>query len=134
MRLIVILASIPAGLLCAETPEKPIVGTVVSFVAAQLQMEVKPDAGTEAVQIAFDTGTQVRRIAPGEKSLKNAATIAITEVALGDRVLVNLVPGSRQAQRIVVMASTYIARRRQQDQEDWNARGITGLVATSEGA
>jgi len=54
-------------------------------------------------------------------------------VAAGDRVLVNLMPGVFEARRIVVMASSDIARRKEADRLDWTRRGILGIVAAKKG-
>ena len=54
-------------------------------------MEMKPDAG-EMVAGKLTAETLAQRIAPGEKALKNAEPIKVTEFAKGDRVLVTLEP------------------------------------------
>ena len=54
-------------------------------------------------------------------------------MAAGDRVLVNLMPGVFEARRIVVMASSDIARRKEADRLDWTRRGILGIVAAKKG-
>ena len=95
-------------------------------------VEIKPDNG-EAVPVAFTTETMVQRIAPGEKDLKSASPIKITDVAMGDRVLVSLAAGSNQARRIVVMSATDIAKRNEADTQDWTKRGIAGIVASKSG-
>src|SRR6185369_5833735 len=84
--------------------------------------------------VAFTTETLVQRIAAGEKDLKNASPIKITDVAMGDRVLVNLAAGSNQARRIVVMSATDIAKRNEADTQDWMKRGIAGIVASKSGS
>src|SRR5438105_13690653 len=105
--------------LCAQAPaERTFVGTVTAFQVETLQMEVKPDTG-DAVAVTFTTETIVQRVAAGEKDLKKAMPIKITDVAKGDRVLVSLAAGTTQARRIVVMSASDIARRNAQDTQDW---------------
>lgn len=111
----------------AQTP-KSVVGTVSAFKPETLEMEVKPDAG-DAVAVTFNSETVVQRVAPGEKDLKNAKPIQITDVAMGDKVLVSFLPGTRQARRIVVMSASEIAKRNEADTQDWMKRGVAGIVA-----
>jgi hypothetical protein len=124
-----------SGLAClfAQAPaSRSFVGTVTAFNAEALQMEVKPDAG-DAVAVTFTTETIVQRVAAGEKDLKKASPIKITDVARGDRVLVSLAAGTTQARRIVVMSATDIAKRNEQDTEDWMKRGLSGIAAAKSG-
>ena len=86
---------------------KFIVGAVDGFNAESAEIRVKPDTG-ETVSLKITSGTQVLRVAPGEKDLKKAEPIKITDVASGDHVLVNLMPAAFEARRIVVMSSADI--------------------------
>jgi hypothetical protein len=111
---------------------KFIVGTVDGFKVESAEIRVKPDAG-ETVSLKVTAGTQVLRVAPGEKDLKKAEPIKITDVASGDHVLVNLMPAAFEARRIVVMSSADIAKRNEADSLDWNKRGVAGIVAAKNG-
>ena len=111
---------------------KFIVGAVDGFNAESAEIRVKPDTG-ETVSLKITSGTQVLRVAPGEKDLKKAEPIKITDVASGDHVLVNLMPAAFEARRIVVMSSADIAKRNEADSLDWNKRGIAGIVAAKSG-
>ncbi len=111
---------------------KFIVGAVDGFNAESAEIRVKPDAG-ETVSLKVTSSTQVLRVAPGEKDLKKAEPIKITDVASGDHVLVNLMPGAFEARRIVVMSSADIAKRNEADSLDWNKRGVAGIVAAKSG-
>jgi hypothetical protein len=66
--------------------------------------------------------------------LKKADAIQITDVAIGDRVLVTPEPGTTDLRRIIVMAATDIAKRNEADRLDWTRRGISGLVAAKSGS
>src|SRR5258707_601555 len=88
----------------AQTVPKFIVGAVDGFNAESAEIRVKPDGG-EIVSLKVTSGTQVLRVAPGEKDLKKAEPIKITDVTSGDHVLVNLMPDAFEARRIVVMLS-----------------------------
>src|SRR5580704_1546040 len=111
---------------------KFIAGAVDGFNAVSAEIRVKPDAG-EIVSLKVTSGTQVLRVAPGEKDLKKAEPIKITDVASGDHVLVNLMPAAFEARRIVVMSSADIAKRNEADSLDWNKRGVAGIVAAKNG-
>jgi hypothetical protein len=111
---------------------KFIVGAVDGFNAESAEIRLKPDAG-EIVSVKVTSGTQVLRVAPGEKDLKKAEPIKITDVASGDHVLVNLMPAAFEARRIVVMSSVDIAKRNEADSLDWNKRGVAGIVAAKSG-
>src|SRR5260370_20411090 len=111
---------------------KFIVGAVDGFNAESAEIRVKPDAG-ETVSLKVTSSTQVLRVAPGEKDLKKAEPIKITDVASGDHVLVNLMPAAFEARRIVVMSSVDIAKKNEADALDWNKRGVAGIVASKNG-
>jgi hypothetical protein len=127
----VLLAGLAPGMAQTAVP-KFIVGTVDGFKAESAEIRVKPDIG-ETVSLKVTSGTQVLRVAPGEKDLKKAEPIRITDVASGDHVLVNLMPAAFEARRIVVMSSADIAKRNEADSLDWNKRGIAGIVAAKNG-
>ena len=90
-----------------------------------------PDTGSD-VRVAVSAATRIVRIAPGEKSLKNAAPIQLSDLQVGDRVLVGG-KGSDDAKSlvaasIVVMKRTDLEARNEQASQDWQKRGIGGLV------
>jgi hypothetical protein len=77
--------------------------------------------------------TIVQRIAPGETSLANAATVTAQEIAVGDRVLVTLASNGADVLRVVIIAAVDIAKRDEADRQDWNRRGISGIVSANNG-
>src|SRR6185295_11097203 len=74
------------------------------------------------------------RIAPGEKDLKDATPVQIQDLQIGDRVRVRGQAGGDQNQiaalEVIVMARTDLDARRQQEQQDWQKRGMGGLVSS----
>ena len=54
-------------------------------------LTVKTDAG-EAHQVQVPSSATLKRIAPGQKDLSTAETIKLSDLAMGDRVLVKLDP------------------------------------------
>ncbi len=108
------------------------IGTVSAMRPEGAEIVVKPDKG-EALAVRFSTATIAQRIKPGERDLKNAAVIAATDVAVGDRVLVTLEPGTADLRRIVIMSATEIMKRDEADRLDWVKRGVSGIVRERRG-
>jgi len=88
--------------------------------------------GGDEVQVSFQDSTRIVRVAPGEKDLKNATPLQKQDLQVGDRVLVRGKPGadahSITAGAVVVMKQTDVAAKQQKDREDWQKRGVGGLV------
>ena len=113
-------------------PARSVVGTVSLFKAETAEIEIKPDNGTPvAWKITPDTMAQ--KVAPGVTDLKKAEPIKVTEVALGDRVLATMEPGTSNLRRIVVMSATDIVKKNEADRLDWTRRGVSGVVAAKSG-
>jgi len=121
-------AAIAVQLASAQNqPPRSFVGTIAGIRVETADIEIKPDDG--AVVVARITpDTLARKIAPGEKNLEKAQAIQITEVAPGDRVLATLEPGSANLRRLVVMPAGEIARRNESDRQEWQRRGVAGIV------
>src|ERR1700733_4053987 len=111
---------------------KSFVGTVSGFRPESAQVEVKPDTG-DMVLATLTADTLAQKIAPGEKDLKKAEAIEVTDLAKGDRVLVTLEPDSQRIRRIVVMSASDIAHRNDADRLDWQKRGVAGIVSARNG-
>ena len=112
----------------AQAPSR-FLGTITGISGTTLT--VKTDAGdTRAVDVP--AATSLKRIAPGQKDLSTAETIQFSDLANGDRVLVRLDPNGTgangQAQQIIAIKQADVAQKQQKDREDWQRRGIGGLV------
>ncbi|MGC2648655.1 MAG: DUF5666 domain-containing protein, partial [Candidatus Sulfotelmatobacter sp.] len=101
---------------------KAVNGTVITLT---------PDSGPD-LKITVQPATRMVRIAPGEKSLKNATPIQLQDIQVGDRILVggklsddNV---SLLASSIVVMKRTDLEAKHQEDLQDWQKRGVDGLA------
>jgi hypothetical protein len=83
--------------------------------------------------ILLPENVKVVRIAPGETDLKNATAITVQDLQNGDRVLVQGKPAedgkSVVALRVIVMKQSDVAAKQQHEREDWQKRGIGGLVS-----
>ena len=106
-----------------------IVGTVTA--ANGNTLTVKTDAG-EVHQVEVPATAILKRIAPGQTTLSGAETIKFGDLANGDRVLVNLNPsapaGTLQASAIIAIKETDLAKRQEQEREEWQRNGVGGLV------
>jgi hypothetical protein len=91
-----------------------------------------PDSGPE-IEVAVQAATRAVRIAPGEKTLKNAIPIELQDLQVGDRILVAGKASddgkSFSAASIVVMKRSDVEARKEQDRQDWQKRGLGGLVS-----
>jgi hypothetical protein len=91
-----------------------------------------PDSGSD-VNVTVSATTKIVRIAPGEKSLKNATPIQLQDLQVGDRVLVGGKASednkSLVAASIVVMKRSDLEARNEQARQAWQKRGLGGLVS-----
>jgi len=115
----------------AQSP-KSLVGTISGFRAESAQIEIRPDNG-DVLIATVGPETLAQRVAPGAHDLKSVQPIKITDVSIGDRVLVTLQPGTQNLLRIVVMPATDITQRNEADRRDWDAHGVSGIVAAKSG-
>jgi hypothetical protein len=91
---------------------------------------VKPTQG-DARQVEVPSTAQLKRIEPGQTNLSTAVDMKFDELAVGDRVLVNLDPNSTgsvpQAVRVIAIKGADVAKRQQEETEAWQ-HGVGGLV------
>src|SRR5271167_665612 len=87
----------------------------------------------KTVSVSLPDGVRVVRIAPGATDLKNATSITPQDLTVGDRVLVRGKASddakSLTAAAVIVMKQSDVAAKQQQEREDWQRRGIGGLVS-----
>ncbi len=122
----------------AQTPApSSVLGQVESVDAASRTIRIKTEDGASLAVALAEKGTVVK-VAPGEKSLQNAAPIAFEGLVAGDRVLVR--GGARNegriegALRVVVMAKTDLAARDESEQRVWRERGVSGTLTATDPA
>ena len=105
-------------------------GTVTAIAGNSLTL--KTDAGQQVVVSVAD-GARILQLAPGSTDLKSAQTIALKDIGVGDRVLVNGKGGDDAstftAARVILMKSTDIAQKHEAEQQDWQKRGTGGIVS-----
>ena len=120
----------PAQQTPAQAPLTQKVGAVKSINGNALVLTA--DGGTE-VSVTVADNAKIVQVAPGEKDLKSATPIALTDLQVGDRVLVR-VRASDDAKAmtavwVIAMKRTDLEAKKTQDREDWQKRGIGGLVS-----
>lgn len=86
------------------------------------------------LSVSVATGAKIVQLAVGSTDLKTAKPSQLTDVAVGDRALVTGkvgdTPESFTAMRVILMKSADIAQKQAAQQDDWKARGTSGIVST----
>jgi hypothetical protein len=121
------LFSLPAG--AQDQPAK--VGTVKSISGNTLVL--KADSGPD-INVTVQDTTRIARLAQGQP----ATPMKLEEVQVGDRALVRGAPGNTAdsviATSIRVMKQSDVTQRQQQDLQDWQKRGVGGIVTAIDAA
>src|SRR5262249_6041781 len=111
--------------------DQPKVGTAKSISGNTLVL--KADSGPDLTVTVQDT-TRIARLAQGQA----ATPMKPEEVQVGDRMLVRGTPGSTAdsviATVIRVMKQSDVAQKQQQDLQDWQKRGVGGIVTAIDAA
>lgn len=115
----------------AAAPAARVIGTVESISGNSLTL--KSDDGKSST-VAVAEGARILQIAPGSTSLKSAEVIALTDIAVGDRILVTgqaaaAAPAPFQASRIILMKSIDIAKKHAAEAQEWEKHGTGGIVS-----
>jgi hypothetical protein len=115
----------------AQAPVAKQVGVVKSINGNALTLTT--DSGTDiAVQVAGNA--KMVRVAPGQTDLKSAAPIQLSDLHTGDRILVRGQPSGDGkafvAVGVIAMSRSDVEAKHQSDREDWQKRGIGGLVSS----
>src|SRR6202162_4190999 len=109
-------------------PAAPL-GTIKSISGNTLVLT--SDAGVEMIVDVRDS-TKIVRIAPGQKDLKDAQIIALTDLQVGDRILVRGKAADDNkrfsATSIIAMKKSDIAEKQSQERDEWQKSGVGGLV------
>lgn len=127
--------SVPGLPLWAQQAAQPAVARKIGAIKAinGNALTLTPDSGPD-VTVTVQPNARLLRIAPGEKDLKNAAPIQLQDLQVGDRVRVRGQASpdgaSMTALEVIAMAHTELEARHQQEQQDWQKRGLGGLVST----
>jgi transcription antitermination factor NusG len=106
----------------AQTPSR-VIGAVESKTADQIT--VKTDSG-QTVKVPVTPETKVLRVPPGETSLAKAASIALSDINTGDRVLA-------RTNQIIVMSKSDLQQKQAAEKAEWQKRGVAGKIVAIAG-
>jgi hypothetical protein len=91
-----------------------------------------PDSGPD-VAVTVQPSARILRIAPGERDLKNATPVQLQDLQVGDRVRVrgqaSADGASIAALEVIVIPHSDLDARHEQERQDWQKRGLGGLVS-----
>ncbi|MBV8819026.1 MAG: hypothetical protein JO022_11765, partial [Acidobacteriaceae bacterium] len=107
------------------------VGTVKSISGNNILLTA--EGGTDTNVVVQD-GARLLQIEPGETDLKKATSLQLSDLQVGDRILVRGGAGpdgkSILAVSVIAMKKADLAAKRAHDQAEWTRHGIGGLVST----
>jgi hypothetical protein len=116
----------PAG---QSAPARPI-GTIKSISGNSLTLST--DAGV-SYSVSVGDAARILRIEPGAKDLKNASPLTLSDLQVGDRILVmGKISEDRHsvaATSVIAMKKADVASKQEHDRQDWQRRGVGGLVS-----
>jgi uncharacterized protein DUF5666 len=90
------------------------------------------DSGSD-IRVLLQDGARLLRVEPGEKDLKNAVALELQDLQPGDRILVRGKMAddgkSLLAASLIAMKKMDIAQKQAREREEWQKRGLGGLVS-----
>ena len=105
------------------------VGTIKTVQADSIT--IAAESGGEVTAKLADS-TKILRVPPGEKDLKNATALQSQDLQPGDRVLIRGQasddPHTIAALAVIVMKQFDLSAEHEREREDWQKRGVDGLV------
>jgi len=123
----------PFGSQSTESPSTASAAKAVGTIKAidENAVTLSTDEGS-SINIVIQDSPRIVRTAPGEKDLKSAEAVQLRDLQPGDRILVKgaAVDSGKTviASSIIVMSAADVAARQHQEREDWQKRGVDGLV------
>lgn len=116
-------------------PVSRLVGSVVSVKGQSLT--VKPDSGPPTTVTVADSA-RILQTMPGTKTIAGATPIHLTDLAVGDRVLIAMRPApdgsGATATTVIAMREADITKEHQAEEADWRRRGVGGIVKSVDAA
>src|SRR6202142_4325258 len=115
------------------------VGVIKSVSTHSDSITIAAESGAELTATLAPT-TKILRVPPGEKDLKNATPLQVQDLQPGDRVLIRgqAAPDGNahtiSALAVIVMKQADVAAKQQHDRDDWQKRGVGGLVTNVDAA
>ncbi len=110
-------------------PAGRFLGTITAVNGSTLT--VKTDAGV-VQEVEVPSTASLKQVEPGAKDLSAAQAIEFKSLATGDRVLVRLDPnapaGTATALQVIAVKQADLAKKQEQERQDWQQRGLGGIV------
>lgn len=128
----------PLGALAQESQPGATAASAITKIGAVKSINgsavvLKVDGGTD-LNVTVQDSTRILRLAPGQTDLKSATPVKLEDVQVGDRMMVRGAAGNAAdsivATRIVLMKQSDVAQQQQQQRQDWQKRGIGGIVSS----
>lgn len=108
-----------------------VIGEVTAMVAQLGQISIKTDKG-EGVTVIVSDSTSFRKVPLGAQDLKTATRIALSDLGVGDRIIaIGRRPDDQnriEARSVIVMSRSDLMQKRQREQDEWQKRGIGGVI------
>ncbi len=109
-----------------------LVGAVSAVSPGGQGVVLRKDVGGE-ITVSWDAKTAFLRALPGATSLEGATPVEPSQIAAGDRLLcrgtLDSAGRTLSANRVVVMTRGDVEGHRQREREDWQRRGVAGVVS-----
>lgn len=105
------------------------IGTIKSINGNAITLT--PESGAD-VPVTVEDGARILKLNPGEKDLKNATPIQLQDLKAGDKVRVRGHAAGQgiDALEVLVITSSAVDAVREQIRQDWQKRGVGGLVSS----
>lgn len=105
------------------------IGTIKSINGNAITLT--PESGAD-VPVTVEDGARILKLNPGEKDLKNATPIQLQDLKAGDKVRVrgHATGQGIDALEVLVITSSAVDAVREQIRQDWQKRGVGGLVSS----
>lgn len=120
----------------SSAPKKARAVGAVKAISGSL-ITLQTDAGSETI-VTIQPTTKLLRMEPGQTDLKTAPAIQLSDVQVGDRLLVAGTSSddgkSLTATTAVVMKKSDVAEKQQHEREAWQKNGVAGVVKSIDAA
>ena len=134
-----IVASALQPALAQNAPSQPSVARVIGTIKAinGNSLTVAPSSGPEITAVV-QPNARILKLEPGEKDVKNATPAQMQDLQVGDTVRVRgfAAPGATSipALEVLIITRSAVAAVTDQIREDWQKRGLGGLVTAADPA
>jgi hypothetical protein len=134
---VVLLFALPSSVFAQDKPASSPSGASVAKAVGVIKsvdadsITITSESGGQ-ITAKLTSATKILRVPPGEKDLKNAVALQPQDLQPGDRVLVRGQVSADghtiAALAVIVMKQADVASKQQHERDDWQKRGVGGLV------